>query len=432
MVASTASAVKEANLTFESIIRSRKAGQAVRTGPLGPYMDGFVATAVTVGYTPRSLYDLVLGASQFARFLAGAGVTDVQQIRDRHLHDFVGKLPVWQCCNGYSMPSVRGSRGARGLLRYLRIGGIIPPEPQIELPHSWVLKDWLTFLDRQRGLAAKSLILYRGHVEPFLVDLGQDATPDRFAELSAARVREYVQSQAPRFARSTRKDLVITLRSFLRFAFDAGYLHRDIANSIERVPCFALDRLPRGPKWEDLPKLLATVDRNTTLGRRDFALLLTLMTYGVRAGQLSSLRLEDLHWRDAQISFPAAKRGRRIIAPLTIAVGDALLEYIREGRPTSVAREVFLSSVPPFRPMAAGSVYNVVSRAFRESAIASPHRGSHAIRHSWATRALAQGQRLKTIADLLGHKSIESTRIYTKVDYTQLRSVGLPWPGEAR
>jgi integrase len=156
------------------------------------------------------------------------------------------------------------------------------------------------------------------------------------------------------------------------------------------------------------------------------------MTYGVRAGQLTGLRLEDVHWRDAQITFSSAKRGRPINAPLTSAVGDAFVQYLREGRPNSSARQLFLSSDPPFQPLAANSVYNVVSRAFRLSAIASPHRGSHAIRHAWATRALAQGQRLKTIADLFGHRSIESTRIYTKVDYTQLRSVGLPWPEEAR
>jgi integrase/recombinase XerD len=419
-------------LTFESIIRSRKARESVRLGPLGPYMDGFVAAAAAVGYTASSFYDLALGASQFARYLAGAGVTDVQEIRDRHLRDFIENLPVCQCCNGYSMPSVRGSRAARKLLQYLRISGIIPPEPFAERPYSWLLNDWLKFLDRQRGLAAKSLKLYRRQVEPFLLDLGLDATPDRFAALSPTRVREYVQRRAPRFARSTRKDLVITLRSFLRFAFGAGHLQRDIANAIERVPCFALDRLPRGPKWEDLPKLLATVDRSTNLGKRDFAILLTLMTYGVRAGQLTTLRLEDVHWRDAQITFPSAKRGRPINAPLSAAAGDALLQYIREGRHPSAARQVFLSSAPPFEPLASTSIYNVVSRAFRLSAIASPHQGSHAIRHAWATRALAQGQSLKTIADLLGHRSIESTRIYTKVDYTQLRSVGLPWPEEVR
>jgi len=93
---------------------------------------------------------------------------------------------------------------------------------------------------------------------------------------------------------------------------------------------------------------------------------------------------------------------------------------------------VFLSLIPPFRPLAASSVYNVVAPAFLHSGIASPHRGSDAIRHAWATRAFAQGQRLKTVADLLGHRSLESTRIYTKVDYAQLRSVGLRWPVEVR
>jgi integrase/recombinase XerD len=117
---------------------------------------------------------------------------------------------------------------------------------------------------------------------------------------------------------------------------------------------------------------------------------------------------------------------------MTTTVGDALLQYIRDGRPATVVRQVFLSLDPPFQPLAAGSVYNIVSRAFRLSGIGSPHHGSHAIRHAWATRAFAQGQSLKTVADLLGHRSLESTRIYTKVDYGQLRSVGLSWPEEVR
>jgi integrase/recombinase XerD len=142
--------------------------------------------------------------------------------------------------------------------------------------------------------------------------------------------------------------------------------------------------------------------------------------------------LGDVNWRDSRIIFPPAKRGRAINAPLTAAVGDALLQYIRAGRPATGERQVFLSLVPPYRPLAASSVYNVVAQAFLQSGIASPHRGSHAIRHAWATRAFAQGQPLKTVADLLGHRSIESTRIYTKVDYMQLRSVGLCWPVEVR
>jgi len=134
--------------------------------------------------------------------------------------------------------------------------------------------------------------------------------PDRFAALSPRRVREYLQHRAPRFARVTQNNLVITLRSFLRFAVGSGYLQPDVAAAIERVPCFTL-RLPRGSKWAELPKMLATVNRATTPGRRAFAILLTLMTYGVRAGQLTSLRLDDVNWRDSRIIFPPAKRAAR-------------------------------------------------------------------------------------------------------------------------
>jgi site-specific recombinase XerD len=385
-----------------------------------------------MAYTRSSFRDLVVGASQFARFLTASGITDVQHIRDHHVGSFIGTLPVCRRKNGYSMPGGRGSRAARSVLRYLRASGIVPPELLPDRAYTRVLEEWSAFLYRHRGLGANSVALYRRNVERFLQNLQEDAGPDSLAALSPMRVREYLQHQAPRFARVTRKNLVITLRSFLRFAFGAGYLQRDIAGAIQRVPCFTLDRLPRGPKWEDLPKILATVDRGTPQGRRNFAILLTLMTYGVRAGQLTSLRLDDVHWRDNRITFPAAKRGRPINAPLTAAVGDALLQYIRDGRPASRERQVFLSLVPPFRPLTAGSLYNVIAPAFNHSGIGSPHRGSHAIRHAWATRAFAQGQRLKTVADLLGHRSLESTRIYTKVDYTQLRSVGLSWPAEVR
>jgi integrase/recombinase XerD len=417
---------------FESIIRSGQVREAVRSSCLGPYIDGFVNAAATVGYTQSSFRDLLVGASQFARFLTASGITDVRQIRDHHVGSFIGRLPVRRRKNGYLMAAGRGSRGARSVLRYLRANGIVPPEPVADRVYTRVLEEWITFLYRHRGLGANSVALYRRNVERFLQNLQEDASPDGLAALSPMRVREYLQHQAPRFARVTRKNLVITLRSFLRFAFGSGYLQRDIAGAIERVPCFTLDRLPRGPKWEDLPKILAAIDRTTPQGRRNFAILLTLMTYGVRAAQLTSLRLDDVNWRDNRITFPAAKQGRPINAPLTAAVGNALLQYIRDGRPASRERRVFLSLVPPFRPLTAGSLYNITAPAFIHSGIASPHRGSHAIRHAWATRAFAQGQRLKTVADLLGHRSLESTRIYTKVDYTQLRSVGLSWPAEVR
>jgi len=224
----------------------------------------------------------------------------------------------------------------------------------------------------------------------------------------------------------------LALRRFLHFAFSLGYLRRDVARVIPGVPSFTLDRLPRGPRWEDLPRLLISANRSTKRGCRAFAILVILMTYGVRAGQLTHLRLDDIDWRQGVLRFPAAKRGRPIIVPLTAAVGDALLHYLRRGRPLSTAREIFLSLRSPCRPLDTDSISWIVARAFHVAGVASPHRGSHAIRHAWATRAVAQGQSLKTVADLLGHRSLDATRIYAKVDEARLRSVGLSWPQEVR
>lgn len=418
-------------MTFESVIRSSWLREIVRTSAVGPFMDGFVATAGQVGYTAQSLYGLVLGATRFVRHLRAAGVCDVACLRDRHVEAFLATLPVYLCGNGYRMRHVAGTRGAHHLMAYLRAIGVTPSEPRPVRPYSWMLDEWVTFLHQHQGLAPASIGMYRGKVEPFLAELGVEAAPTRFVTLTAERIAQYLQRQAPRCARTTRKDLVIALRSFLRFARSRGWLARDLSHALIRVPCFSQDRLPQGPKWVDLARLLTTVDRSTGQGRRDFAVLLILMTYGVRASQLVALSLDDLDWRASAMRVPAVKRGRCVEVPITSAVGNALIEYLRVGRPTTVERRIFLSLDPPFRPLARGSIYNIVSHAFRRAGIVTPHRGSHAIRHAWATRAMAQGQRLKTIADLLGHRSLESTRIYAKVDIGQLRAVGLPWPAKA-
>jgi integrase/recombinase XerD len=396
-------------------------------------MEEFIKEQESIGYTYSSLYDAVLGASWFARHLTATEVADVRQIRDYHVRDFIETLPIlkWRG-RKCSTPSSRGIRGARAIVKHLRAKGFMPPEPIPANCYSWLLEPWIAFLAQHGGLAAGTLYNYRSYGEQFLRSLGEEATPDRFAALSPAYVREYLQREAARFAFKTRNNLVSSLRSLFRFAHSAGHLQSDVASTIGRVPCSNLDRLPRGPKWEDLPKVLAAIDSGTKQGLRDYAMLLTLITYGVRASQLASVRLDDVHWREDQIIFPSAKGGRTVSAPLTAAVGEALLKYIRDGRPATEARRVFLSFATPFHPLSARSVYNVVSRAFKLSGVASPHRGSHAIRHAWATRAFAQGHSLKTVCDLLGHRSIESTRIYTKVDYKQLRQVGLPWPEEVQ
>ncbi len=195
-------------MTLESIIRSRRLREDVRAGLLAPHIDGFVTAMARMGYTSRSFHDLVLGAAQFARYLTARGVTDPREFCDRQVENYVRTLPVYRCGNGYLMSSTRGGRAAHHLIRYLRTSGATPPEPVTEPVYGRLLNEWLTFLSQHRGLVAESVSLYRRTVEPFLQALSEDARPERFAALSPAQVRDYLQRQGPRLARVTRKNLV--------------------------------------------------------------------------------------------------------------------------------------------------------------------------------------------------------------------------------
>ena len=155
-----------------------------------------------------------------------------------------------------------------------------------------------------------------------------------------------------------------------------------------------------------------------------------MLTYGVRAQQICLPSLEDISWRTSTVSFAPLKGGHPVDVPLVSAVGDAILAYLRCGRQPSSNRRVFLSGRAPIAPLTRAAITSLVARAFAKTGVPSPHHGPHALRHAWATRMLEEGRPLKTIADLLGHRSLETTRIYTKVNVGQLRAVSLPWPEE--
>ena len=418
-------------MLLEEIVRSPHLRAGARQAPLGPYLDDLLAQIESVGYKPRSLRDLVQGIIQFGTYLHQQGLTDLDQLRLPHVQAFVATQPLRQCKGQYQYPISRGVWGARHLWRYTCAAGITFPEPAPPEPvYAPVLEEWLQYLERHQGLADGTLALYRRHIRRFLEYLGSEATPTGLQRLEISRVRAYLRQACQGWSQAQRQAVLSTVRIFLRFAWSRGYLSRDLSLMVGRVPHFKHDRLPRGPRWEEAQRLLEAPDRATALGRRDYAILQLLLTYGVRSQQIGLLALEDIAWRSSTLHFAPLKGGRPITVPLLPAVGEAILAYLQEGRPSSPSRRVFLSSRPPFFPLTRGGITSLVARAFAQSGVSSPHHGPHALRHTWATRMLAEGRPLKTMADLLGHRSWETTRIYTKVDMGQLRTVALPWPEE--
>jgi site-specific recombinase XerD len=222
--------------------------------------------------------------------------------------------------------------------------------------------------------------------------------------------------------------IVSDIRSFLRFLNMRGILQKDLGATLPQI------RVPRDAKipsfWDQelIVRLLGAVDRSSEKGKRDYAILLLACRLGLRAGDIRTLKLDQLHWDDSTIEITQSKTSTPLRLPLTSEVGDALIDYLKSGRPQTTHREIFLKVNPPFDPFTGNNLHHIVTywRLLAGIRFRTPQkRGAHSLRHTLATRLLEKGTPFTTIAEILGHSSLESTRIYAKADVEALRSVAL-------
>jgi len=226
------------------------------------------------------------------------------------------------------------------------------------------------------------------------------------------------------YSRATIQGCATALRAFFRFAESRGWCRKGLAASIRSPRVFSQASLPLGPSWENVQRLLAMAEGDQPHNVRARAILMLFAIYGMRAGEVIRLRLEDCDWEHEVFRVVSSKTGKVRTYPLTRSVGDAILRYLREVRPQSSCRELFLSLHPPFRPVSNQSLWELVEKRLRSLGVTLPHYGPHALRHACATRLLATGLSLKEIDDQLGHIDPNTTRIYAKVDFVGLRQVG--------
>jgi integrase len=247
-------------------------------------------------------------------------------------------------------------------------------------------------------------------------------------QLSPERLREFHASLA-RFRPATIATHASALRGFFVYLRLKGLLAIDLAPAVLRPRLYRLSSPPQVLDKPTMEKLLGSVDRSTTLGTRDYAMLLLAARYGLRSSDIRHLRLENIHWREQRIVLIQSKTQQPLELPLLADVDEALTNYLRHARPSCEAREIFLRHVRPIVPLANSntSLWPVMARAFRAAGITREHprRGFHLLRHSLATHLLGGGVGLDVISDVLGHTSVEATRRYAQVDLAGLRSVAL-------
>ena len=298
-------------------------------------------------------------------------------------------------------------------------------------PYQPLLDGYLKWMREHRYSGESTLKVHRHKIEQFLESLAEDATPEGLSLLSAERIETFFLDYAREMGCSSRRAMQSALRIFLRFCFHEGYVPQGLEHAVPSLRTYKLARVPHGLNEIQAQAVIGSVDRGTDVGRRNYAILTLLHTYGVRGGQVCALQLNDIRWSQDQILFKATKGGKNSLLPLTPQVGESLLDYLRNARPRRAFPEVFLTCRAPYRPMGGpGTVTAIVSKHILQAGIQAAPKGSRTFRHALATRMVADDHPLKTVADVLGHRLLSTTFIYTKIDFPALSQVALEWPEE--
>jgi len=298
----------------------------------------------------------------------------------------------------------------------------------VELPdrnrtvHSEQVEDFIAHLRDERGLSPRTVSGQRWQVEAFL----RHVSPGKasIADISIGDVDAFLDAKGRGgWCRVSIATSAAALRSFFRHAEIRGWCSSGIAAAIDAPRLFKQEGLPRGPRWVDVQRLIASTDGDTPRDTRDHAILMLLAIYGLRSGEVRGLRLEDLDWTREVITVERPKQRRTQYYPLVASVGEAILRYLQGIRPRCTCRQVFVTLKAPFRPLSAGGMYDVVASRLNALGIQTEHHGPHGLRHACAAHLVEAGLSLKEIGDHLGHRGAYATRTYAKVDLAGLREV---------
>jgi integrase/recombinase XerD len=324
-----------------------------------------------------------------------------------------------------------------GVHQFLRcIVGQWPPAATARTPYEAFCQalcaEYGCWLRDRRELAAETVCDLTAEAHRFLHWCGQNGGNEDLSTIAICDIDAYLQARASLLRRVSRKGVTQRLRCFLRFTHSTGRTKRDLAPCVMAPVMYALESIPSALRPEDIRAVVATArEDKSPKGLRDYVILLLLSTYGLRAGEIARLQLDDINWRGDRFCVHHTKTGAQSVLPLLPAVGEALLAYLRHGRPLTEAREIFIRARAPYRGFVNGSSLYTPIRRRIEAAGVHPDgkRGPHAFRHARAVGLLRSGTPMKIIGDLLGHRSAASTLPYLKLATEDLRDMGLdvPW-----
>lgn len=420
-------------MALESVFVCSRTIGSLRSGPLGEFLDGYCDWLLESGFKRATVRTHLANVSHLNAYLARRRERDRKSLSAEDVSGFFKEYSSRVRGKELSEDHARRIRWSiNRFIHYLQRQKLFEPlvKPALYQPLLEAYLGWMS--DYQH--AAPGTLGIRSHcLAQFLQWLGPQATPEGLQELTPETVEQFFLSYARNMGRAGRHSMQAALRTFFRFCLHQDYIARQLDRAVPTLRTYKLATVPRGLSGEQARQVLAGISRGSKAGQRDYAICQLLYTYGLRGGQIRALRLEDIDWANDRILFKALKHGKDSLLPLTAEAGQSLLNYLQKARPPCTCREVFLTARAPYHPLPHSSTLAaIVDRHIRAAGIDSHAKGAHVFRHGFATRMLQEGHSLKKVADVLGHRHLATTFIYTKVDFNALKEVGLAWPREVK
>src|SRR6516162_7643176 len=390
---------------------------------LGPVADSLDDWLAANGYTRNSREYVVGKLPHVDADLRSRQVKEVADLTPPVLHD------CWRTLS----PTCPGrAKVVRTLERYLAADGLISRDRPATAPSpaSILIEEYGNYLREVRGFAPSTVSNHRYTAQCFLQHLEEKGIV--LEKIQAGHLESYVAQTGKRLSRGGLQQDIGALRGFLQFLAMDGRVPAGLGGQIDKPRLYQLEQLPRALPWETVRALLRSIDRASAKGPRDYAMFLLIATYGLRTREVVAITLDDIRWRQGRLRIHQRKTSSPLELPLTNEVMCALTKHLKRTPPSSPYRKIFLRTRAPIGALKPVAVTDAFEAWARNSGVSIPFHGPHCLRHSLAVHLLKKGTPVKTIGDILGHRSVESTSAYLRLATEDLRGVSLPVSGTKR
>ena len=400
----------------------------IRNAWLGEPIERYVSWLTEQGYSARNVYRRVPLLMHFAEFTWAHGARRFEELPN-HVDDFVTewvRLHGAHCKRKQAKQKIatEARNPVRQMLSLMLSPCALQPHPRLPEPFVHQAPEFWRHLREERGLRASSIELYTHNLRRFESYLQTIGLHELHA-LSPAVLSAFVTHASQALAKESLSGLCAHLRVFLRYLYRERLISTDLSSSVDCPRIYRLSKLPRSIQWGDVQRLLAAVDRRSPAGKRDYAIVLLLITYGLRAREVAALTLDSIDWQRERLQVPERKAGHCTAFPLSPIVGNAIVDYLQHGRPKSTQRVLFLCANAPHKPVNWAVISQRTTHYLGKANVQVYRPGSHSLRHTCVQRLVDAQLSLKEIGDYIGHRHPKSTEVYTKIDIEALREVAI-------